>query len=118
MKHVLYHYKAFVTDIYDGDTLTIDIDLGLRTWIKEESVRLHRINAPEMKGTERPKGILARDFLRSLILNKEIVIETIKDRKEKYGRYLGEIWLKLNETDYLNVNDEMVKNGHAIYKEY
>jgi hypothetical protein len=27
----LYHYKAFISAAYDGDTVTADIDLGLRT---------------------------------------------------------------------------------------
>jgi len=24
----LYHYRAVVTDVYDGDTVTVDLDLG------------------------------------------------------------------------------------------
>ena len=118
MKHVLYNYIANVVDVYDGDTITVDIDLGLHAWIRGEKIRFNRINAPELRGAERPKGLISRDYLRSLILNKEIIIETIKDTKGKYGRYLGEIWLKVNDADYLNVNDDLVKNGFAVYKEY
>jgi hypothetical protein len=33
MEHKLYHYKAHVVDVYDGDTCTVDIDLGLSTWV-------------------------------------------------------------------------------------
>ena len=61
-----------------------------------EKLRLHRINASELRGKERPKGILSRDFLREKIDGKEITIETIKDKKGKYGRYLAEIWWKKN----------------------
>ena len=118
MKHILYNYNAKVVDVYDGDTITVNIDLGLHTWVRGEKIRFSRINAPELRGIERPKGLIARDYLRSLILNKEIIIETIKDKKGKYGRYLGEIWLKVSETNYLNVNDDMVNNGFAVYKEY
>ncbi len=118
MEKVLYHYKAKVVEVYDGDTCTIDIDLGLHTWIKREKVRLNRINAPELKGTERTKGLKSRDYLRSLILDKEIFIETIKDKKEKYGRYLGEIWLEDDKGNFVNVNDVLVKNGFAKYQKY
>ncbi|MEJ5262390.1 MAG: thermonuclease family protein [Ignavibacterium sp.] len=118
MDKQLYHYKAKVVSVYDGDTCTIDIDLGLHTWIRGEKIRLNRINAPELKGKERAKGIASRDFLKSLILDKEIIIETIKDAKEKYGRYLGEIWLKDSSGNFINVNDEMVKNKFAKYKKY
>lgn len=118
MEKVLYHYKAKVVEVYDGDTCTIDIDLGLHTWIKGEKVRLNRINAPELKGTERTKGLKSRDYLRSLILDKEIFIETIKDKKEKYGRYLGEIWLETDKGNFVNINDVLVKNGFAKYQKY
>jgi len=117
MEHNLYYYKATVVSVYDGDTIRADIDLGLKTWIREEKIRLARINAPELRGNERTAGLQARDFLRSLILNKEILLQTIKDRRGKYGRYLGEIWLKDGET-YVNINDEMVKKGHAVYQDY
>lgn len=86
MDKQLYHYKANVVSVYDGDTCTIDIDLGLHTWIRGEKIRLNRINAPEIKRKERTKGLASRDFLKSLILHKEVIIETIKDAKEKYGR--------------------------------
>ncbi len=117
MEQTLYHYKAIVTDVYDGDTITVDIDLGLHAWIKGEKIRLNRINSPEIRGVERPKGILSRDFLRGLILNKEIILETIKDKKEKYGRWLGEIWLKMDET-YVNINDQLVTDKFAEYHKY
>lgn len=32
MDKVLYHYNAKIIDVYDGDTCTVDIDLGLHTW--------------------------------------------------------------------------------------
>ncbi|MFZ2323353.1 MAG: thermonuclease family protein [Ignavibacteriaceae bacterium] len=118
MENVLYHYKAKIVDVYDGDTCTVDIDLGLHIWIKGEKIRLDRINAPGVRGKERPKGIKSRDYLRSLILDKEVYIETIKDKKEKYGRYLGEIWLKESDNNFINVNDKIVKDGFAIYKKY
>lgn len=118
MEDKLYTYKAFVSSVYDGDTCTVEIDLGLHTWVKDESIRLHRINAPEVKGEERNAGLVSRDFLRNLILNKEIILKTIKDKKEKYGRYLGEIWLQDESGKMICINDLMVSSGNAIYKDY
>ncbi len=114
----LYHYLALVTEVYDGDTCTVNIDLGLHTWIHGEKLRLARINAPEVRGEERPRGLEARDYLRGVINGKEILLQTIKDRKEKYGRYLAEIWLKNDAGEMVNVNDLMVTNGHARYQDY
>ncbi len=117
MDLTLYKYKAKVVSAYDGDTIRIDIDLGMKTWIKNEPIRLSRINAPEVRGSERIAGLKSRDFLRSLILDKEIIIQTIKDKKGKYGRYLGEIWFEKG-TEWINVNDLLVSEGYARYQEY
>ena len=114
----LYYYKAKITAAYDGDTCTADIDLGLSTIRSGEKIRLSRINAPEVRGTQREQGLISRDFLRNLILDKEVYIQTFKDKKGKYGRYLGDIWL-INDDDSLsNINDLMVSSGFAEYKEY
>lgn len=118
MEDQLYNYRAKVVSVYDGDTIRVDIDLGLKTWIHRETLRLSRINAPEVRGVERPEGIAARDFLREKILNEDIIIETLKDEKGKYGRYLAEIWLKEQTEEYININDLLVEEGHAVYKEY
>jgi micrococcal nuclease len=114
----LYLYKAKIVSVYDGDTCRADIDLGLNTWIHNEKLRLLRINAPEIRGEERQAGLSARDFLRELISGKEVIIQTVKDRKGKYGRYLAEIWVEQEEGIWVNVNDLMVTDGFAEYKAY
>jgi len=114
----LYFYKAKITAVYDGDTCTADLDLGLSTVRKAEKIRLARINAPEVRGASRPQGLISRDFLRNLILDKEILIQTIKDKKGKYGRFLGEIWQINDDGSLSNINDVMVSSGFAEYKEY
>jgi len=114
----LYVYKAHVVSVYDGDTCTVDVDLGLHAWIHGEKIRLYRIDAPEMRGAEREKGIASRDYLRSLINDRDIILQTIKDKKGKYGRYLGEIWAVDNNGEYYNVNDKMVADGYAGYLDY
>jgi len=108
MQSVLYTYKAKVTAVYDGDTITVDWDLGRSIWMRGEKIRLWGIDAPEVRGEEREQGILARDALRELILGKEITLRTIKDSKGKYGRYLGIVFV-----GGIQVNDWMVENGFA-----
>ena len=76
MEEHLFHYRAVVSYVYDGDTVTVDIDLGMKTWVLGEKLRLLRINAPELRGVERPDGLLSRDFLRSQIDGKDIFVQT------------------------------------------
>ena len=117
----LFHYRAVIQSVYDGDTVTADIDLGLGLWKRKEKLRLNRINAPEVRGGERELGLLARDFLRGLIDGKEVVVQTIKDKKGKYGRYIADIWIEQETApgiEMLNVSDLIVSKGHAKYREY
>jgi micrococcal nuclease len=114
----LYHYKANVAKVYDGDTITANIDLGLNVWVNNEKIRLARIDAPELRGKSRSKGLKSRDFLREILMNKIVLIQTIKDRKEKYGRYLAEVWLETSAGKFVNVNDLMAEKKFAVYKKY
>lgn len=105
----MYTYKAHVVSIYDGDTLTVDIDLGFCVNLKKIKVRLFGLNTPEIKGQSRDKGLISRDALRSRILDKDIVIRTIKDQQEKYGRWLGIV-----ELDGEDINHWMIVNKYAV----
>lgn len=108
----MYEYRAFVRKVYDGDTVTVDIDLGFDVILKAQKIRLLRINTPEVRGPEREAGLKSRDALRAKIGNKWIKIKTEKDKKGKFGRWLGEIWFG-DEC----INDWLLKEGFAeVYK--
>lgn len=104
----LYTYRAWVTSVYDGDTLTADIDLGFSVVLRSQSIRLARINAPEMRGSSAEKGVISRDALRARVLGKDVVLRTIRDSREKYGRWLGEIWI-----EGACINDWLLSEGLA-----
>jgi len=109
----LYTYLALVTSVYDADTITVNVDLGMNTWRHDVKIRLARINAPEVRGPERDQGLKARDWLRGRIDGQQIILRTQRDKKGKFGRWLGEIYL-----DGENLNDALVNAGHAVYKTY
>lgn len=113
----LYYYKAVITGVYDGDTVTASFDLGMNIKREGLKVRLYGINAPELRGETLIEARASRDFLREKVLTKEVLIQTMRDKKGKYGRYLGRIWLANNE-GWSCVNDTMVKEGFAVEKEY
>lgn len=109
----MYEYKAFITAVYDGDTVTANIDLGCNVWLHGEKLRLFGIDAPEVRGEEREEGLKSRDWLRSVILNREVVVKTKKDKKGKYGRYLAEILV-----EGVDVATLSVAAGMAQWAEY
>jgi micrococcal nuclease len=134
----LYIYKAYVTDVYDGDTITCIIDCGFNIGMQKTKIRLYGINTPELRGEDREIGLHVRDELRKKILNKHILLKTIKDKKGKYGRYLGKIYIEDENTDenvdenvdkpdnnnkldgidkYICINDWLLENNYAVVYE-
>ena len=113
----MYEYRAKVVKVYDGDTITVQVTLGFDVY-KTEVLRLSGIDAPEMRGEERPYGLVSRDKLRELILDQEIIIKTYKDKKGKYGRYIADVYLDDPVTGVFCVNDWLVENKLAVYHEY
>ena len=119
VKSQLYHYVAHVTEVYDGDTITVDLDLGLGIWHHEQTIRLWRVNTPEVKGPERERGLAVRDLVRTLILDKPILLRTILDRRgqdrtEKFGRLLGEILVEGENGELINVNEWLLAQGMGL----
>lgn len=112
----MFYYKAQVKEVYDGDTITVDIDLGFNNWKKNEKLRLYGIDTPELRGDEIIKGREARDYVREQILGKEVIIHTYKDKKGKYGRYLATVMYRRDPSDKsnINLNDELVAKGVAV----
>lgn len=108
MDNQIYNYKAKLKRVVDGDTIVVGLDLGLRIVIDDFKIRFARINAPEM----RSGGKVAKEFLIEYLEEKEIVVVTLNDKKDKYGRYLCEIFVKDGE-EWINVNDKMVETGNA-----
>ena len=108
----MYEYKATLTRVVDGDTLDLAVSLGFNVCLNER-FRLYGINAPEVKGVEREAGLRATEWLNATIAGKELAIQTIKDGKEKYGR-----WLAIIFAGGANVNEAMVAAGHAVFKDY
>jgi endonuclease YncB( thermonuclease family) len=104
----MYDYMAKVIKVYDGDTITVDIDLGFGIELKKQSIRLLGINTPEVRGEEREQGLISKEALSNRILNKTILLKTYKDKKGKYGRWLGEIYLGEE-----NLNEWLINEGYA-----
>jgi micrococcal nuclease len=106
-----YSYKAIVVSVYDGDSVTMDIDLGLGVWKKGQKIRLLGIDAPEMRLEEREAGLISKARVVDLVLNKEVVVQTKKTGK--YGRWLGTIWFLDGENGWRNLNNLLVSEGLA-----
>jgi|TARA_R110000822_G_scaffold242622_2_gene371677 micrococcal nuclease len=112
----LYVYKATVTKVYDGDTVTVDIDLGFSVVLRNIKLRLLGIDTPEMRGgtvESKSDAKQARDYVREKCLGKEIYVESRK--KGKYGRYLATIWtIEDDKKSETSINDLLIENNLAV----
>lgn len=108
----MYEYRATILRVIDGDTIEARVDLGFDVSVIER-FRLYGINAPETKGESREEGKAATEYLRVLVAKNAqdgvLTIQTRKDKREKYGRYLA----VLIAGDW-NLNAVMVNTGHAV----
>lgn len=113
----LFTYKAHIEDVVDGDTLDLSVDLGFGVFYKMR-VRLYGVNTPETRTTddiEKAAGLAAKEFTKTWAKNNpEIFVKTIKDKKEKFGRILAEIFPDSTGADSLN--KQLISNNLA--KEY
>lgn len=105
----LYCYKAVIASIYDGDTVRVDIDLGLQVWVRNHSVRLTGLDAPEVRGPERPEGLKAKEYLMSLIPPGTEVHLHLEKSKDKYGRFIATIYYPHDHSK--SINDMLKEAG-------
>lgn len=111
----MYEYRARVIDVVDGDTFRLEVDLGLDI-LHRITVRLFGVSTPEVRGEEREAGLQAKAFVESLIPKETLVlISTVKDRREKYGRYLAVVYIPTGDlaNPWLHLGDELVKAGYG-----
>lgn len=108
---VPYVYQAQITSVYDGDTVTAVLDLGMSI-TRKVSCRLAGIDTPEIRAKvagEKEAALAARDRVRDLVFDKWVTVESIA-KPDKYGRLLVRIWTE----DGQCINDLLISEGHAI----
>jgi endonuclease YncB( thermonuclease family) len=99
-------YPGIVQHIHDGDTLTIDLDLGFGIWQTTLRCRLYGINAPELKTAE---GVAARDFLTALV-PVGAAVSVVSHGWDKYGgRFDGTVTY-----EGIDLSAAMLSSGHAV----
>lgn len=103
-------YPAIVREVHDGDTVVLDVDLGFDQWSHSQRFRLDGLDAPELAT---PAGQLAAAWLATRLpvgTRVDVWSVQVKDRakREKYGRWLAQVWLSGE-----NLNALLVEAGHA-----
>ena len=109
-----FFYSAKVLDVIDGDTLDLVVDLGFDVHFRVR-VRLHGINTPESRTSDKAEkelGLKAKAYTKDWTTRHSTVfVKTVKDKKEKFGRILAEIYSDELKTACLN--EDIIEAGFA-----
>jgi len=113
-----YIYRAKLNRVVDGDTVDGMIDLGFNTWVKRR-IRFHGIDTWESRTRnleEKKKGLAAKERTKELLMevtSKPGYFRIKSHGVGKYGRVLGEIFIKDNEDNQISINETLIEEGHA-----
>ena len=115
----MYQYKAKVIRVVDGDTVYLEIDLGL-TVRTITDVRLIGVNTPETVGATKEAGLKSKAYVEQA-LPKDSLVYVITYKAEKYGRYLADIYYLPGATEVEQIkasgrhlNKELLDKGLAV----
>ena len=117
-----YIYRAKLVKVVDGDTVDALIDVGFDIWFKKR-IRYSGIDTWESRTrdlAEKAKGLEAKARNKELL--KEVSSKSGYFRLKshgvgKYGRVLGEIFIEDAEGKQWNINETLIKEGHAYVYE-
>ena len=123
-----FFYRAAVVRVIDGDTIDAAVALGMGV-SSAQRVRVYGpdpddrtgLNAPELTT---PPGPTAKAFLERLLLGKpglpppELVLRTVRDRHEKFGRLLAVPLVRQEDGSWLNVSQALLDAHQATPRAY
>lgn len=112
----LYIYQCIIRRVVDADTVDVDIDLGFDTWIHQARVRLHGVDAPEVRTTdltEKYYGNLAAEFVRDrLEIGEQYILHSREfNPTDAFGRILGDFEL----SDGCMLTQLLLQSHHAVH---
>jgi len=110
-----YVYRATVIKVYDGDTITVDLDMGVYVHKTPVSCRLAGIDTPEIRtriASEKEAAYAARDWLQEAILGRTVLVQSLA-KPDKYGRLLVRVWCEETCGEQC-INDLLIEKGHAL----
>ncbi len=88
----------------------VDIELGLGVWLHDRSCRLAGIDAPELVAAA---GATSRKALEKKLAGQTLLVQTDRDRTDKYGRLLVTLLLVDQAGGLTDVNRWLIEQDHA-----
>lgn len=108
MEQFLYHYKANVLSVRDGDTFVVDVDLGFQAWLHGKAVRVVGCDAFELRKTG---GDAAKNFTEDVLAQagNKVILQFCSRFEDNFGRLLARVWVGNKDLAEL-----LKDHGHAV----
>lgn len=102
---------AIVNRVIDGDTFVAQIDLHFldTTLTLYKHIRMHGIDAPEMKNESKQKARESKVFLEQKILNRTVTLMVIENKLDDFGRVVAHVYFEGKD-----LCQEMIDKGFAV----
>lgn len=109
----MYTYTAKLLSVIDGNTVDAEIDLGFNVVIKQR-IKLFGVDTDNLHSPDVEAKIRAVESKAKLIelLPKEFVVETILNKRGKFGRVMGQIYVK-DADKLVSINEQLIAQGVA-----
>lgn len=105
IKSQLYTFKAKCVRVIDGDTIVIDLDLGMRIKKENERVRLLNVDTPERRQKNYEE---AKQFTTECVEGKDIYVQTYKN--DNFSRFLANVYYEI-DNEIRCLNDDLKNRG-------
>ena len=106
-----YFYYAHMSDLYNGNTFAVTIDMGIEVYLYDQKIRILDIDVPLFMGVDTEAAMRAKNFTAMNLHNKRLTLCIVgKDEDDR--------WLAHVNVDGVNFSKMMVDSGYAVWKEY
>ena len=118
-----YIYRGKLERVVDGDTIDALIDVGFDIWVKKRIRYVSLIDAWESRTRnleEKKKGLAAKERNRELLekVSEKPGYFLLKSYGVgKYGRVLGELFVRDSKGTEMMINTTLISEGHAYIYE-
>jgi micrococcal nuclease len=113
MDNSLFVYKATVTDVPDGSNIVVDADLGFGIRRSDLTLRIAGVSPPPVCGPSKNIGVVSRNFVRDLLLNKRVVIRTHADCIGGSSNYSAEVFVEISAKTFQSLETSEVLSAIA-----
>ena len=107
-----------VERVIDADTFEGELVLPYNVALRHQRLRVLGVDAWELRGEEKPRGIAARDAVEDLLSEAAFLVVRPAGRpRDNFGRLLGEVYVVKRSGEWVELRAFLEAGGHTKPRE-